>query len=111
MDFPTLTDTPTTWAGLAPTHNARPAEYQAAMDAADAAWKEYHSYCGLVFDGYQATETSPAEWAEINRLLVLTTAAEDAKAQAYREWMTAGFDAEYVREPSQYDEHGGAFLP
>jgi hypothetical protein len=92
-----------------PTHPTRPAEYQAAMDAADAAWSEYNAYVDQVFDGRDATETKPDQWAKLNVLLTTANAAEDAKAQAYREWMTG--EAEYVREPSQYDEHAGAFLP
>lgn len=92
-----------TWFDQRPSHPIKPAEYQAAIDAADTAWQEYNDYVSLVFDGRLATETSPAEWAELNRLLSLATAAEDAKESAYREWMTAGFDptrsepAEHIR--------------
>lgn len=109
--IPTTRDVPTTWAGLAPTHSTRPAEYQAAIDAADAVWLKYYDYCDAVYGGGKPeTETEPAEYAELTRLLALANAAEDAKAQAYQEWQ-AQLAAEYVREPSQYDEHSGAFLP
>lgn len=90
-----------TWFDQRPTHPTRPAEYQAAIDAARAAWQEYQDFVDRAFEGGPPTEE---ELAELQSLLAIATTTEYAKEAAYREWMTAGFNPTRS-EPSEHIRH------
>lgn len=76
-----------------PSHPARPDFVTKAQDAVDAAWKAADD----------AVERG-ATYAEIFDLQMVAVQAEVDYRTAYDQWMTA-------YEPSQYQEHAGAFLP
>lgn len=81
-----------TWFDQAPTHPTRPAEYQAAIDAANEAWKAYYAATDEIFDERNPEETKPEEWARLNELMAAAEAAEAAKEAAYAAMMAGELD-------------------
>ena len=106
--YPTLTDTPTTWAGLAPTHPISPPSMRYAVAASTAAWQTVD----VIIEAGLAAQSLDS--ALIHEAQAAAQFCDDLKLAEYTAWnadIALRLDPEYVREPSQYDEHSWAWLP
>ena len=91
--IPTLTDTPTTWAGLAPTHNARPVYYELAQAASEDAWQD-------VSDAVDAGEPSDMVYERQQAALI----CDQLKADQYRWWMSEDTRREYALDKAERED-------